>query len=92
MPLADHRSLHINWCDVVAGYGRILVTTSVESQFAAPNYLPYTASKWALMALQEEWYATHSTTGATTNIDFVAILPGTVNTSLGYHTIYGTPV
>lgn len=41
------------------------------------------------MALQEEWYATHSTTGATTNIDFVAILPGTVNTSLGYHAIYG---
>ena len=76
---------------MIVGYGRILVTMPVESQWAAPNYLPYTASKWALMALQEEWYATHSTTGAITNIDFVAILPGTVNSSLGYLAIYGKP-
>ena len=80
------------------------MTASVEPQWAAPNYLPYTASKWALLALQEEWYATHSTTGSTINISkyamshsrkvlhFVAILHGTVNTSLGYGAIYGTLV
>lgn len=72
-----------------AGYARILVTTSVESQIAAPGYLPYTASKWALMALQEEWYSSHVSTNHSTNIDFVTILPGTVNTSLGYHISYG---
>ena len=76
---------------VFAGYGRILMTTSVESQFAAPNYLPYSASKWSLMALQEEWYSTHTDTASTTNLDFVTILPGTVNTSLGYHAVYGKP-
>ena len=65
------------------------MTASLEPQWAAPNYLPYTASKWALLALQEEWYAMHSTTGSTINIDFVAILHGTVNTSLGYRAIYG---
>lgn len=74
---------------VLAGYARILVTTSVESQIAAPGYLPYTASKWALMALQEEWYSSHVSTGHPTNIDFVTILPGTVNTSLGYSVSYG---
>ena len=65
------------------------MTTSVESQIAAPGYLPYTASKWALMALQEEWYSSHESTGHPTNIDFVSILPGTVNTSLGYTVSYG---
>lgn len=65
------------------------MTTSVESQIAAPGYLPYTASKWALMALQEEWYSSHESTGHPTNIDFVSILPGTVNTSLGYSASYG---
>ncbi|KAL3154538.1 hypothetical protein ABBQ32_013996 [Trebouxia sp. C0010 RCD-2024] len=74
-----------------SGYARILLTTSVESQIAAPGYLPYTASKWALMALQEEWYSSHESTGHPTNIDFLTILPGTVNTSLGYSVSYGCP-
>lgn len=65
------------------------MTSSVESQYAAPGYLPYSASKWALMALQEEWYSSHESTGHQTNIDFVSILPGTVNTSLGYTASYG---
>lgn len=60
----------------------------MESQFGSPGYLPYSVSKWALMALQEEWVARHSTT-ATTNIDIVTILPGTVNSSLGYTGVFG---
>ncbi|CAL8471634.1 g11176 [Coccomyxa elongata] len=74
------------------GYARILATTSVESQEAPPGYLPYNAAKWPLMALQENWVSTHSgTNNVTTNIEFITILPGTVNTSLGYTAIYGCP-
>ncbi|KAK9919097.1 hypothetical protein WJX75_009391 [Coccomyxa subellipsoidea] len=74
------------------GYARILATTSVESQEAPPGYLPYNAAKWSLMALQENWVSTHSgTNNITTNIEFITILPGTVNTSLGYTAIYGCP-
>jgi NAD(P)-dependent dehydrogenase (short-subunit alcohol dehydrogenase family) len=45
---------------LVAGYARILQTSSVESQQSSPGYLPYAVSKWALMAMQEQWYSTHA--------------------------------
>ncbi len=64
------------------------MTTSVESQQGSPGYMPYNAAKWSLMAFQEEWVNTHAT-DATTNIQIVSILPGTVNTSLGYTGIFG---
>lgn len=35
-----------------AGYARILATSSVQSLQALPGFLPYTISKWSLMALQ----------------------------------------
>ncbi|KAL0048017.1 hypothetical protein WJX82_005770 [Trebouxia sp. C0006] len=74
-----------------SGYGRILLVTSIQSQVASPNYLPYTASKWALMAMQEEFYSTHAASGQTSNIDIVSLLPGTITTSLGYSATYGCP-
>lgn len=43
-----------------AGYARVLQTSSVESQQSSPGYLPYAVSKWALMAMQEQWYSTHA--------------------------------
>ena len=73
---------------VPAGYARVLVTSSVESQQGSPGYMPYNAAKWSLMAFQEEWVNTH-TVNAQTNIQIVTILPGTVNTSLGYTGIFG---
>lgn len=73
---------------VLAGYARVLVTSSVESQQGSPGYMPYNAAKWSLMALQEEWVNTH-TVNAQTNIEIVTLLPGTVNTSLGYTGIFG---
>ena len=66
----------------------MLVTSSVESQQGSPGYMPYNAAKWSLMAFQEEWVNTH-TLNAQTNIQIVTILPGTVNTSLGYTGIFG---
>jgi len=45
---------------LAAGYARILQTSSVESQQSSPGYLPYAVSKWALMAMQEQWYSTHA--------------------------------
>ncbi|CAK0785918.1 hypothetical protein CVIRNUC_009131 [Coccomyxa viridis] len=72
------------------GYARVLVTSSVESQQGSPGYMPYNAAKWSLMAFQEEWVNTH-TVNAQTNIHIVTILPGTVNTSLGYTGIFGCP-
>lgn len=66
----------------------MLVTSSVESQQGSPGYMPYNAAKWSLMALQEEWVNTH-TVNAQTNIEIVTLLPGTVNTSLGYTGIFG---
>ena len=71
-----------------AGYARVLMTTSVESQQGSPGYMPYNAAKWSLMAFQEEWVNTHAT-DAQTNIQIVSIMPGTVNTSLGYTGIFG---
>lgn len=71
------------------GYGRILVVSSIQSQVASPNYLPYTASKWSLMAMQEEFYSTRAASGQTSNLDFVTIMPGTITTSLGYSATYG---
>ena len=71
-----------------AGYARVLMTTSVESQQGSPGYMPYNAAKWSLMAFQEEWVNTH-VTDAQTNIQIVSIMPGTVNTSLGYTGIFG---
>ena len=38
----------------------MLQTSSVESQQSSPGYLPYAVSKWALMAMQEQWYSTHA--------------------------------
>ena len=52
---------------VPAGYARVLVTSSVESQQGSPGYMPYNAAKWSLMAFQEEWVNTH-TVNAQTNI------------------------
>ncbi len=66
----------------------MLVTSSVESQQGSPGYMPYNAAKWSLMAFQEEWVNTH-TVNAQTNIKIVTLLPGTVNTSLGYTGIFG---
>ena len=66
----------------------MLMTTSVESQQGSPGYMPYNAAKWSLMAFQEEWVNTH-VTNAQTNIQIVSIMPGTVNTSLGYTGIFG---
>ena len=71
-----------------AGYARVLVTSSVESQQGSPGYMPYNAAKWSLMAFQEEWVNSH-TVNAQTNVQIVTILPGTVNTSLGYTGIFG---
>lgn len=71
-----------------AGYARVLVTSSVESQQGSPGYMPYNAAKWSLMAFQEEWVNTH-TVNSQSNIQIVTILPGTVNTSLGYTGIFG---
>ena len=45
---------------LAAGYARILQTSSVESQQSSPGHLPYAVSKWALMAMQEQWYSTHA--------------------------------
>ena len=73
---------------VLAGYARVLVTSSVESQQGSPGYMPYNAAKWSLMAFQEEWVNTH-TVNAQTNVEIVTLLPGTVNTSLGYTGIFG---
>ena len=50
--------------------------------------MPYNAAKWSLMAFQEEWVNTHAV-NAQSNIQIVTILPGTVNTSLGYTGIFG---
>lgn len=66
----------------------MLMTTSVESQQGSPGYMPYNAAKWSLMALQEEWVNTH-VTNSQTNVQIVSIMPGTVNTSLGYTGIFG---
>lgn len=71
-----------------AGYARVLVTSSVESQQGSPGYMPYNAAKWSLMAFQEEWVNTHAV-NSQSNIQVVTILPGTVNTSLGYTGIFG---
>jgi len=49
-----------HWRVLAAGYARILQTSSVESQQSSPGYLPYAVSKWALMAMQEQWYSTHA--------------------------------
>ena len=38
----------------------MLQTSSVESQQSSPGYLPYAVSKWAMMAMQEQWYSTHA--------------------------------
>ncbi|CAL8465628.1 g5164 [Coccomyxa elongata] len=74
------------------GYARILATSSLQSQEASSRYMPYNAAKWSLMALQENWMSTYSgSDDVTTNIKFITILPGGVNTSLGYTAIYGCP-
>jgi NAD(P)-dependent dehydrogenase (short-subunit alcohol dehydrogenase family) len=74
----------------LSGYARILITSCVESLYGSPGYLPYTASKWAIRALQETWVASSNAPGvAPSNIDLITIMPGTVNTSLGYNAIYG---
>ena len=53
--------------------------------------MPYNAAKWSLMAFQEEWVNAHATVSQS-NIQIVSILPGTVNTSLGYTAIFGEPL
>ncbi|GAQ89322.1 hypothetical protein KFL_005110040 [Klebsormidium nitens] len=74
------------------GYARILLTSSIASLYGSPGSLPYTVSKWGLRALQETWDSTGAAPGSTpSNIDVIAIMPGTINTSLGYNAIYGCP-
>ncbi|GAQ90868.1 hypothetical protein KFL_006950030 [Klebsormidium nitens] len=49
---------------------------------------PYTVSKWGLHALQKTWVSSGAAPGSTpSNIDVIAIMLGTVNTSLGYNAI-----